>query len=72
MKINTRTRTITLGRNERAAWSTRSAGTPEMYEARRAPVARAQQLANETGRPWEVYAPAEAGGYCMEQVTPRG
>jgi hypothetical protein len=42
-----------------------------MYEARKAVLSRAQDLADTTGRPWEVYAPAEAGGYCMEQVTPR-
>ncbi len=71
MRANKTKHIITLGRGGRSAWSTRTAGTPEAYAARNKVLGAAQELANTTGRTWEVYAPAEAGGYLMEQVAPR-
>ena len=60
---------ITLGRNERALWGATTADARDIDSARRIVNARVKDLIRAGARVVEVYAPAEAGGFMVEQVT---
>jgi hypothetical protein len=57
---------ITLGRGERPMWDV-SADGRDQYDTRRTVAARVRSLLAAGAEQVEVYAPAEAGGYMIDQ-----
>ena len=60
---------ITLGRGEKALWQAGLADARDIDAARRTVDARVKDLIRKGAVAVEVYAPAEAGGFMVEQVT---
>ena len=60
---------ITLGRGERALWGATTADARDIDSTRRAVDSRVKDLIRAGAQVVEVYAPAEAGGFMVEQVT---
>jgi hypothetical protein len=60
---------ITLGRGERALWGATTADARDIDAARRVLGGRVNDLIRAGAKVVEVYAPAEAGGFMVEQVT---
>lgn len=60
---------ITLGRGERALWGATTPDARDIDAAHRAMDARVKELIRKGAVVVEVYAPAEAGGFMVEQVT---
>ena len=71
MRISTKTATITLGRPEKALWQAATANGPDIADARERVRDAAQELADRLGRTVEVFAPACAGGWMLDQYEPR-
>lgn len=70
MRISTTKNTIVLGRNERAIWGATTPDGRDLADARERVREAAEALATRTGRTVDVYAPAEAGGFMVDQYTP--
>jgi hypothetical protein len=60
---------ITLGRGERALWGATTADARDINSARRVVDGRVKDLIRAGATVVEVYAPAVAGGFMVEQVT---
>jgi hypothetical protein len=58
---------ITLGRAERALWQTETADARDLDAARRSVRARVRALFAAGASVVNVYAPAKAGGYLVDQ-----
>ena len=69
MRISTTKSTITLGRNEKTLWQSATPDGRDLAEARERVQDAAHALMARTGRSVEVYAPAEAGSFMVDQYT---
>jgi len=58
---------VTLGRSERAMWQTETADARDVDATRRTVMERVRALFAAGASVVEVYAPAEAGGYVVDQ-----
>lgn len=58
---------ITLGRQERPLWSARGGSGPDVYETRKRVKDKVLELLSRGFMSVDVYAPAEAGGWMVDQ-----
>lgn len=65
---NPRTAILTLGRAEKAIWQAKTSDGRDLYDARCAVAKRVRELHAAGYREVNVYAPACAGGWMVDQI----